>query len=224
MMSGFVDTFFNLTILRQVAPLLVEGFWLTLALSLVAVPLAVLCGILIAVAQDTPLRLLRLSIAAYVDVMRAIPPLVLLILIFYGLPFLGLRMNEFSAAVLALVLNGSSYFAEIFRAGLESVAKGQTEAARSTGMSWRQSLLYVVLPQGTRNVLPDLISNTVELVKQTSIASVVALQELLRSAQIAQGITYNPTPLVAAAIIYFLLFWPFVRIVSRMQNNTRIHT
>jgi len=223
-MSGFVDTFFNLTILRQVAPLLVEGFWLTLALSLVAVPLAVLCGILIAVAQDTPLRLLRLSIAAYVDVMRAIPPLVLLILIFYGLPFLGLRMNEFSAAVLALVLNGSSYFAEIFRAGLESVAKGQTEAARSTGMSWRQSLLYVVLPQGTRNVLPDLISNTVELVKQTSIASVVALQELLRSAQIAQGITYNPTPLVAAAIIYFLLFWPFVRIVSRMQNNTRIHT
>jgi polar amino acid transport system permease protein len=77
-----------------------------------------------------------------------------------------------------------------------------------------------VVPQGTRNVLPDLISNTVELVKQTSIASAVALQELLRSAQLAQGLLYNPTPLIAAAIVYFLMFWPFVRLVSRLQNRT----
>lgn len=223
-MRGFIDTFFNLNILAQVAPLLIEGFWLTILLALVTVPLAVLMGILIALAQEIPVRIVRFFIVAYIDVMRAIPPLVLLILIFYGLPFLGLRMNEFSAAVLALVLNGSSYFSEIFRAGLESVNIGQREAARSTGMSWGQSISHVVLPQATRNVLPDLISNTVELVKQTSIASVVALQELLRSAQIAQGLTYSPTPLVAAAIIYFLLFWPFVRTVSRLQNTTALKT
>ena len=102
--------------------------------------------------------------------------------------------------------------------------KGQREAARSTGLSWLQSMTYVVVPQGTRNVLPDLVSNTVELVKQTSIASAVALQELLRSAQIAQGLLYNPTPLVAAAIVYFLMFWPFVRLVSRMQNKTVMHS
>lgn len=218
-MNSFIETFLNLDILRQVAPLLIQGFWMTLKLSVVTVPLAILFGILIAIAQDTPSRLARILIAAYVDVMRAFPPLVLLILIFYGLPFLGLRMSEFSAAVLALVLNGSSYFAEIFRAGIESVARGQREAARSSGMTWRQAMQYVILPQGVRNVLPDLISNTVELVKQTSIASVVALQELLRSAQIAQGLTYNATPLVAAAIVYFLLFWPFVRMVSRLQNR-----
>ena len=82
---------------------------------------------------------------------------------------------------------------------------------------------YVVIPQGARNVLPDLVSNTVELVKQTSIASVVALQELLRSAQIAQGLVYNPTPLVAAAAIYLLMFWPFVRIVSRLQRKSVAH-
>jgi polar amino acid transport system permease protein len=81
-------------------------------------------------------------------------------------------------------------------------------------------MTHVVAPQGTRNVLPDLVSNMVELVKQTSIASAVALQELLRSAQLGQGLLYNPTPLVAAAIIYFLMFWPFVRLVSRMQNST----
>ncbi len=219
-MNEFVTTFLNLDILAQVWPLLLQGFWMTLALAAVAVPLSVLTGIAIAMAQDVPSKLLRFVLIAYVDVLRAIPPLVLLIFIFFGLPFLGLKLNEFTAAVLALTLNGSSYFAEIFRAGIESVPKGQRDAARSTGLSWFQSMAYVVVPQGTRNVLPDLISNTVELVKQTSIASAVALQELLRSAQLAQGLLYNPTPLIAAAIVYFLMFWPFVRLVSRLQNRT----
>ncbi|MGF9762456.1 amino acid ABC transporter permease [Microvirga sp. 0TCS3.31] len=223
-MSELVTTFFNLDVLREVWPLLVEGLWLTLALAAVAVPLSIVIGLVIAVAQDLRSTPLRMVLVAYVDTLRAIPPLVLLIFIFFGLPFLGLNLGEFSAAVLALTLNGSSYFAEIFRAGLESVPKGQREAARSTGLSWLQSITYVVAPQGTRNVLPDLVSNTVELFKQTSIASAVALQELLRSAQIAQGLLYNPTPLVAAAIVYFLMFWPFVRLVSRMQNKTVMHS
>lgn len=218
-MDDLVTTFFNIDVLKQVWPLLLQGFWMTLALAAVAVPLSVLSGMAIAMAQDVPNKLLRFLLIAYVDVLRAIPPLVLLIFIFFGLPFLGLKLNEFTAAVLALTLNGSSYFAEIFRAGIESVPKGQREAARSTGLSWYQSMVYVVVPQGTRNVLPDLISNTVELVKQTSIASAVALQELLRSAQLAQGLLYNPTPLIAAAIVYFLMFWPFVRLVSRLQNR-----
>ena len=98
-----------------------------------------------------------------------------------------------------------------------------SEAARSTGLSWYKSMIHVVVPQGTRNVLPDLISNTVELAKQTSIASVVALQELLRGAQIAQGLTYNTTPLVVAALIYFIIFWPFVRLISRLQNTPSMH-
>ena len=223
-MSELVTTFFNLDILREVWPLLVEGLWLTLALAAVALPLSIGIGLVIAVAQDVQNTPLRLVLVAYVDVLRAIPPLVLLIFIFFGFPFLGLSLGEFPAAVLALTLNGSSYFAEIFRAGLESVPKGQREAARSTGLTWLQSMAYVVAPQGTRNVLPDLVSNTVELFKQTSIASAVALQELLRSAQIAQGLLYNPTPLVAAAIVYFLMFWPFVRLVSRMQNKTVMHS
>ncbi len=223
-MSELVNTFFNLEILREVRPLLVEGLWLTLALAAAAVPLSIAIGLAIAVAQDLPSKPLRMVLVAYVDTLRAIPPLVLLIFIFFGLPFLGLSLGEFPAAVLALTLNGSSYFAEIFRAGIESVPQGQREAARSTGLTWLQSMAYVVAPQGTRNVLPDLVSNTVELFKQTSIASAVALQELLRSAQIAQGLLYNPTPLVAAAIVYFLMFWPFVRLVSRMQNKTVMHS
>jgi polar amino acid transport system permease protein len=223
-MSELVTTFFNLDVLREVSPLLIEGLWLTLALAAVAVPLSIAIGLAIAVAQDLRSTALRMVLVAYVDTLRAVPPLVLLIFIYYGMPFLGLNLGGFTAAVLALTLNGSSYFAEIFRAGIESVPKGQREAARSTGLTWLQSMAYVVVPQGTRNVLPDLVSNTVELFKQTSIASAVALQELLRSAQIAQGLLYNPTPLVAAAIVYFLMFWPFVRLVSRMQNKTFMHS
>ena len=218
-MSDFIETFLNLGVLAQVWPLLAQGLWMTLLLALACVPLSMALGLVVAVAQDTPRRWLRMLLVAYVDVLRAIPPLVLLIFIFFGLPFLGVKLDEMSAAVLALVLNGSSYFAEIFRAGLESVGKGQREAARSTGLTQLQSMSYVVIPQGLRAVLPDIISNTVELVKQTSIASAVALQELLRSAQLAQGVVYNPTPLVAAALIYFLLFWPFVRLVSRLQHG-----
>ncbi|MBN8941034.1 MAG: amino acid ABC transporter permease [Rhizobiales bacterium] len=216
---SFAETFFNLNILISIWPLLLEGLWMTVKLSLFIVPLSVVIGLGLAVLQDLPSRVLRVVLAAYVDVMRATPPVMLLIFIFYGLPFIGLPLGEFSAAVLALTLNGSSYFSEIFRAGLESVPPGQREAGRSTGLSWFQTMMSVVVPQGSRNVMPDLVSNTIELVKQTSIASVVALQELLRSAQIAQGLNYNPTPLVAAAIVYFLLFWPFVRLVSTMQKN-----
>lgn len=217
-----LDTFFHVPTLLKVWPLLAKGLWLTLELAIVIVPLAVLKGLLIAVIYHQHHKWVNRFLILYIDFLRAFPPLVLLIFIYYGFPFLGIELSGFPATVLALVLNGSSYFAEIFRAGLESVAPGQNEAARSTGLNAKQAMAYVIVPQGVRNVLPDLASNTLEVIKQTSIASVVALQELLRSAQIGQGLTYNQTPLIAAAVIYFLLLWPLVRVISRMQKPVKI--
>lgn len=217
-----MDAFFHGPTLIKVWPLIVKGLWLTLQLAVVIVPLAALIGLLIAVFYHQHYRWVNRFLIIYVDFMRSFPPLVLLIFIYYGFPFLGIELSEFPATVLALVLNGSSYFAEIFRAGLESVPSGQEEAARSTGLNAGQAMAYVVVPQGIRNVLPDLTSNTLEVIKQTSIASAVGLQELLRSAQIGQGLTYNQTPLIAAAIIYFVLLWPLVRVISRMQKPVRI--
>lgn len=217
-----LDAFFHGPTLIKVWPLLAKGLWLTLQLAVVIVPLAALIGLLIAVIYHQHYKWVNRFLILYIDFMRAFPPLVLLIFIYYGFPFLGIELSEFPATVLALVLNGSSYFAEIFRAGLESVPPGQDEAARSTGLNAGQAMAYVVVPQGVRNVLPDLTSNTLEVIKQTSIASAVALQELLRSAQIGQGLTYNQTPLIAAAIIYFLLLWPLVRVISRMQKPVKI--
>ena len=218
----YLNAFFDWNSFVKVWPLLVQGLWMTIKLSLIIVPLAIFAGLGVAVAQRQPRRWLNRCIMLAVDVLRSFPPLMLLILIFYGLPFVGVNLSEVQAVVLALVMNGASYFSEIFRAGINAVPVGQTEAARSTGLSAWQCLVHVVIPQGVRNVMPDLTSNTLELVKQTSIASAVALQELLRAAQIGQGLVYNPTPVIAAAIIYFLLLWPLVRWISRMQKANPI--
>ena len=136
-----------------------------------------------------------------------------------GSPFLGVALSPILAVALAFMLNTSSYYGEILRAGIESIPRGQWEAARSTGLSGTQTMRHVVLPQAVRSVLPDLVSNTLEVVKLTSLASVVALPELLRMARVAQGITFNPTPLIMAAAVYFVLLWPFVRLLSRMERR-----
>jgi len=218
-MELFLQNFFNLETLREGWPLLAAGLWMTAKLVAVAVPLSIVAGIVVAVLQGLGVRWLNLLIVVYIDLLRAFPPLVLLILVYYGMPFLGLRLGEFAAATLTLVLNGAAFYGEIFRAGIESVPQGQRDAARSTGLGWLQTMRFVVLPQAVRNVLPPLTTNTLELVKITSIAAAVSLPELLRSAQLLQGIVYNPTPLIAAALIYFVLLWPVVRLVSRMERR-----
>lgn len=219
---NLIETFFNLEVLKASWPMLLQGLWLTIKLAVVIVPVSALVGLLIACVYYQGHKIIHHVILLYVDFFRAFPPLVLLIFIYYGLPFLGVQLDEFSATVLALVLNSSGYFAEIFRAGLESVGPGQNEAARSTGLNARLAMTYVIVPQGVRNVIPDLASNTLEAVKQTSIASAVALPELLRAAQIAQGQTYSQTPLIAAALMYFVLLWPLVRAITRMQKPVLI--
>ena len=123
------------------------------------------------------------------------------------------------AVAIAFFLNTSSYYGEIYRAGIESVGQGQWDAAHSTGLKGHQTLAYVVLPQAVRNVLPDLVSNTVEVVKLTSIASVVALPELLYTADMARSVTFNSSPIVLAAAIYLVMLWPVVRLISRLERR-----
>ena len=120
---------------------------------------------------------------------------------------------------IAFFLNTGAYYGEILRAGIESIPNGQVEAARSTGLSRLQAMIYIVLPQAVRNVLPDLLSNTLEVVKLTSLGSVVAVPELLYQARQAQSLTFNPTPIVMAAVVYFLILWPMVRVLSRLENR-----
>jgi polar amino acid transport system permease protein len=218
-MDLLLNSFFNIGILRETWPYLLAGFGMTVQLCLLVIPLGVAGGLTVALLSTAKNPLVRWTVVLYVDFFRAFPPLVLLMFIAFGLPFMKIDLGAFGAVALAFLLNTSSYYGEIFRAGIESVPKGQFEAARSTGLSATQTLAYVVVPQATRNVIPDLIGNTLEVVKLTSIASVVALPELLYAARQAQSVTYNATPVIAAGLIYLVCLWPLVRLLSRYEHK-----
>lgn len=214
-----IQTFFNPEIIVAAWPIVLSGLWNTILLSLIVVPLGLLGGLILALLGSIHHPLVRWPLMAWVDFFRAFPPLVLLVLLFAGLPFAGLELGGFACVAIAFFLNTGAYYGEIFRAGIDSVPNGQVEAARSTGLGRLQAMRYVVLPQAVRNVLPDLLSNTLEVVKLTSLGSVVAVPELLYEARQAQSVTYNPTPIVMAAVIYFLILWPVVRLLSRLENR-----
>jgi len=219
-MATILQNFFNLEILWAALPYVLKGLAMTLLLCMAVVPLGVVGGLGVALLSTVRTPLVRWPIRMYVDFFRALPPLVLLIFLYYGMPFLGIDLPAFVAVTLGFFLNNSSYYGEIFRAGIESIPRGQTEAARSTGLTVAQALAYVVVPQATRNVVPDLISNTLEVVKLTSIASVVALPEMLFAARQAQSVTYNATPIVMAGVLYVLCLWPLVRLLSRFEHQS----
>lgn len=218
-MDVFLFQFLNLDIMRQAWPIILGGAQMTVLLCLAVIPLGLAGGLIVATGAISRSRAVRLVTRIYVDFFRAVPPLVLLIVIYSGLPFAGIRMTPFLAVCIAFFLNASSFYGEIFRAGIESVGRGQWEAARSTGLTWGQTYRFVVLPQASRNVLPDLVSNTVEVVKLTSIASVVSFTELLYAADMARSVTYNTSPIVLAAALYLVVLWPVVRLVSRLEHR-----
>jgi polar amino acid transport system permease protein len=218
-MEAIVQQFLNLAIMERALPLLLMGLRQTVILCLIVIPLGLAGGLSVALLSRSSLRPVRWATAIAIDFFRAIPPLVLLIFVYSGLPFAGFRPSPLTAVAIAFFLNTSSYYGEIYRAGIESVGQGQWDAARSTGLRGYQTLAYIVLPEAVRNVLPDLVSNTVEVVKLTSIASVVALPELLYSADMARSVTFNSSPLVLAAAIYLAILWPIVRLVSRLERR-----
>jgi polar amino acid transport system permease protein len=218
-MDQIVQSFFNLEIIIAASPFLLKGFGMTVLLCLVVIPLGLFGGLTLALLSTIKNRFVKWFVIVYADFFRAFPPLVLLIFIYFGVPFLGVDLPAFVAVALGFMLNTSSYYGEIFRAGIESIPRSQFEGARSTGLSTIQTMAYVVVPQAVRNVIPDLISNTLEVVKLTSIASVVALPELLYAARQAQSVTYNASPIVFAGIIYLIFLWPVVRLLSRFEHK-----
>jgi len=218
-MDTIVQQFFNLGVMEQAFPLILGGLKQTIIICLIVVPLGLAGGLAFALILLSRLRTVRWAAIVVIDFFRSIPPLVLLIFVYAGLPFTGFRLSPLAAVAISFFLNTSSYYGEIYRAGIESVGLGQWDAARSTGLQAYQTLAYVVLPQAVRNVLPDLVSNTVEVVKLTSIASVVALPELLYSADMARSVTFNSSPIVLAAVIYLAMLWPLVRLISRLERR-----
>lgn len=218
-MTDLIEQFFNFDIMRQALPHLMTGLMITLVLTAVLAPVGFVIGLGMALISEMRSPVLRWIVRTWVNVFRTMPPLVLIIVTFSALPFMGIRLPAFMCAIIALLLNNTAYYCEIIRAGLGSVAPGQMEAARSTGLGYRDSLRYVVLPQALRNVLPDLASNTIEVVKATSLVSIVGVYDLLYSAGTIRSVTFNTSSLTLAAIIYLVILLPAVRLSSRLERK-----
>jgi polar amino acid transport system permease protein len=219
------ETFLNWKVFVDTLPLLLMGLWITVGLGVAAIVLGAAGGLLLALLRlygPAPVRFLAI---VYINVFRAIPLLVLLIVIYYALPFVGLRLTSFTSATMALSLVSAAYSAEILRAGIEGVPRGQSEAARALGLSKIRQMTDVILPQAIKLVIPPLTSNAINVMKDTSLASVVAMPDLLKQATQAQALAANPTPLISAAFIYLVLLLPFVHLVGiaevKLARRTR---
>jgi polar amino acid transport system permease protein len=216
---NLVDTFLNGRVFVQTLPLLLSGLTTTLLLGLVSIVLGLAGGLALALMRLYARAPLRQIAIAYIDVFRAIPLLVLLVIVYYALPFMGVRLSPFAAAATSLSLVASAYSAEIFRAGIEAVPRGQFEAARALGLRPFPLMARVVLPQAVRIVVPPITSNSINVLKDTALASVVAMPDLLKQATQAQALAANPTPLIIAAAIYLLMLLPMVRIVGLLETR-----
>ena len=233
--SLFVDmspaNFFNFSFLPKYASLFVEGIVYTLLLSIVAVALAVIPALLLALMRLSKNRLVKAISGAYIAVFRSTPLLVQLMIIYFGLfgfiriPSIQIGfidLSRFIPGVVALAINSSAYVAEIFRAGILAVDIGQTEAARSLGMTSAMSMRLVVLPQAIKNILPALANELITMVKESSICMTLGMAELMWGAKTVAGTTYiTIAPYVLAAIIYFCINFPASKGIEAIERRMR---
>jgi polar amino acid transport system permease protein len=217
--ARLIDFFFNWRKLEGNWWILRNGLGVTLFLALVSGVGSVAVGLLVAVLRTSRSATLNLFLKAYVDIFRSIPMIVAMVLLFFALPFAGISLGSILSTVVALSFGYGAYAAESFRAGIESVHSGQIEAARSLGLSRWQTIRMIILPQAIPVVVPPLTGNLVAMLKDTAVASVVAAPELLKRARELYTSETNPTPLVAAALIYLAVLIPLVRLVNFLENR-----
>lgn len=210
MLDRFLFSYFNREVMAQYLPKIVEGFFLTVQLAAAVVVTGIVAGLALALIRSFRIRVVNLFIVLFVDVLRALPPLVIIIMFYFALPTIGIRMSGFVATWLSLGLVLTAFAEEIFWAGILAVPKGQWEAARSTGLTFIQTLKSVVLPQAVRITIPPLTNRTIGITKGTALGAVVAVPEILFQAQAGLTFSYNPSPLTLGAIAYLVLFVPVV--------------
>lgn len=206
----FVETFFNAKVLSRYWPDIIDGLWVTIGLAAAVVVTGLVAGLALALLRSLGVRVLNWAIIFIVDVFRALPPLVIIVLIYFGLPSLDIVPSGFVSTWASLSLVLMAFSEEIFWAGLTAVPRGQWEASRSTGLGFGQTLLWVVLPQALRITIPPLTNRTIAITKGTALGSVVAVSEILGQASSAVSNSYNPSPLTLGAAAYLVLFIPVV--------------
>lgn len=206
----FLDTFFNAKVMAKYLPDILHGMVVTIELAALVIAAGLISGLALALLRSLGFRPLNLLIIFVVDLFRALPPLVIIVFIYFGLPAVQIAPSGFVSTWLSLTLVLMAFSEEIYWAGITSIAKGQWEAARSTGLTYGQTLISVVLPQALRITIPPLTNRTIAITKGTALGTVVAVSEILGMASSAVSNSYNPSPLTLGAIAYLILFFPMV--------------
>lgn len=213
-LDRFAETFLNAEVLARYAPDILAGVWVTVACSVLIVLAGTALGATLACLRAYRVRPASLVIVVFADVFRALPPLVLILLAFFGLPNVGVVLPAFIVLFGVLSLTLAAFAEEIVWAGITATPRGQWEAARSTGLGFTQALLFVVLPQAVRMVVPPLTNRAIAITKMTALGTVIGVPDILNQATAAQSFSGNASPLTLAALAYVALFLPFV-VLSR---------
>lgn len=196
--------------------LMLEGTEVTLEIFFVTLALSIPIGLLAALGRISPVKPLSMLVEFYVWLMRGTPLMLQLLFVYFALPMVGILLPDIAAALLAFVLNYAAYFCEIFRAGIQSISRGQYEAAKTLGMTYPQTMRRIIIPQMLKNVLPPISNETINLVKDTSLIYILAMNDLLRVARNIVQREFDMTPFVIAAVFYlamtFVLTWVFKKL------------
>ena len=208
--SRFLDTFFNREVIERYLPAILKGVVVTIEIAAAVVVTGILLGLLLAIVRAFRVLAVNVFIVVFVDMFRALPPLVLVLLVYFGLPNIGINLPSFAVLWLVLALVLAAFAEEIFWAGILSIPNGQWEAARSTGLGFLGTLSYIVLPQAIRLTGPPLTNRTIAITKNTALGTVIGVGEILNQATTAQSFSGNATPLMMGAIAYVILFIPVV--------------
>jgi amine acid ABC transporter, permease protein, 3-TM region, His/Glu/Gln/Arg/opine family len=233
-MHELLKQYFDLSLMGSHFGEVLEGFWVTIKLSLVGGALALTWGLILSLLRQLPGRgflPVRFFTIAYIDVFRGIPMLLIVLLISGGLPFLeflpeAIRIpkwfgqpDPFWYGVMAITITYGAYMAEVYRAGIEAVPRGQMEAARSLGMNHRQAMRNVIVPQAVRKVFAPLLNDFVALMKDTTLVSVIALNEVVLIGRNIQSETYNSSALTLGAIMFLVVTLPLARLVDKLISR-----
>lgn len=214
----------NFELMVQAMPLLLTGAVVTVKITALSVFLGILIGLFVGIARISTYKIVHLAAAVYVDFLRGTPLLVQIFLVYFALPVLtGQRIDPFIAAIAACSINSSAYVAEIFRAGIQSIDAGQMEAGRSLGMTWTQTMRYIIVPQAARRVIPPLGNEFIALLKDSSLVSVIGFEELTRRGQLIIARTYASLEIwICVAIIYLVMTVSISRLVAWLERRYKI--
>uniref|UniRef100_A0A7C3RJR5 Putative glutamine transport system permease protein GlnP n=1 Tax=Dictyoglomus thermophilum TaxID=14 RepID=A0A7C3RJR5_DICTH len=213
---------FNINIFIESIPYLLRGALVTLRLSIISVGIGVVLGLFIGLARISKKYIFRIPATLYVEVIRGTPLLMQLLIIYYALPSFGINLGAITAAIVGLSINSAAYTGEIFRGGIQSIEKGQMEAARSLGMSYFQAMRYVILPQAFKRILPPLTNEFVSMLKESSLASTLAVTELLRAGREIVAWKANVfSPFLGVTLIYLLMTLPLTRLSMWMEKRLK---